>query len=533
MEGMDLRARGKMLLQCGGVCIALLLILSVAGGMTGASVEEPGSLFPFLLACTIFLCGICAVYWKLSGSLSEEKLVALLFLLALAARLCYILLITIRTNQHDTSWFDNPGHNNGHTGYILYLLENGKLPGEEVWDWQFYHPPLHHIVCALWLKLQTALGVSFDVAAENLQVLTLFYSMVSLYASYRVLKLMGLRGIALLAPLSLLAFHPTFFLLSGSINNDCLSIMFCLLAVWATLAWWQKPTFPRILALALCIGCGMFSKLAAGLIAPAVTVLFLIRLFQTKGWGWQGKGRFILQFAMFGVVCIPLGIGWQVRNLLLYDMPLAYVPKLSENADQYLGNYPTWTRFFDFGSLSEFGVFPMRNGINGAESFEHCIPLAAQKMALFGEYSPWMQKPFYEALGTLLFYVNALLIVGSLAGVAACIVSFFRKPAEGTSASDAFLAKHGFRRVPLLFFLLYGASMLGSYVQFCFQFPHFCSMDFRYIVPTLLLGAMFLGVTLRQLGEHHGRFVTLLRAALLCGCAAFCVCSVLLYPFYF
>lgn len=541
MGEMDLRARGKALIQCGAVCIALLFIFSVAGGMMGSSMEEPGNLFPFLLACTVFLCGVFAVYWKLSGSLSEEKLVALLFLLALAARLCYILLITIRTNQHDVSRFDNLG-NNGHTGYILYLLENGKLPDEKVWDWQFYHPPLHHIVCALWLKLQTAFGVSFDVAAENLQVLTLFYSMVSLYASYRVLKLMGLRGIALLAPFSLLAFHPTFFLLSGSINNDCMSIMFCLLAVWAVLAWWKKPTFPRILALALCIGCSMLAKLAAGLIAPAVAILFLIRLMKAQGWGWQGKGRLILQFALFGAVCIPLGIGWQVRNYLLYDMPLAYVPRLSDTADQYLGNYPTWTRFFDFGSLSEFGVFPMRNGVNGAESFEHCIPLAAQKMALFGEYSPWINTPFYDAVGTLLFYVNTLLIVGSLAGTAACVVALFRPQAkrsaeetsaEDPSAEDAFAAKYGFGRVPLLFFLLYGACLLGSYVQFCFAYPHFCSMDFRYIVPTLLIGAVFLGVSLRRLERCRDRVSTILRAALLCGCVAFCVCSVLLYPFFY
>lgn len=536
MEKTDLRARGKALMQCGAVCIALLLILSAAGGMMGASVEEPGYLFPFLFACTIFLCGICAVYWKLSGSLTEEKLVALLFLLALAARLCYILLITIRTNQHDTSWFDNPG-NNGHTGYILYLLENGKLPGKEVWNWQFYHPPLHHIVCALWLKLQTALGISFDTAAENLQVLTLFYSMVSLYASYRVLKLIGLRGIALLAPLSLLAFHPTFFLLSGSINNDCLSIMFCLLAVWATLAWAQKPTFPRILALALCIGCGMAAKLAVGLIAPAVAVLFLIRFFKTNGWGRQGKGRLLLQFALFGMICIPLGIGWQMRNFLLYEMPPAYVPRLSDTADQFLGNFPTWTRFFDFGSLSEFGVFPMRGGVNDAETFEHCIPLALQKTALFGEYSYWIKNTAYSAIGTLLFYVNALLIIGSLAGTVTCIVSFFRtkcgRSGEDASADDAFLAENGLGHLPFLFFLLYGACLLGSYVQFCFAYPHFCSMDFRYIVPTLLIGAVFLGVALRRLGEHHGRFATFLRAILLCGCIAFCVCSALLYPFYF
>ncbi|MCH5182619.1 MAG: glycosyltransferase family 39 protein [Oscillospiraceae bacterium] len=537
MGELNLQKRAKALTESGAICTVCLFLLSIAGGFAGASVKKPGHLFPLLLACALFLCGVFAVYWKFSGTLTEGRLVALLFLMAFAARLCYILLITVGTNQHDVSSFESL-NNNGHSGYILYLLENGKLPGEEVWDWQFYHPPLHHIVCALWLKFQTAMGISFEAATENLQILTLFYSMVALYASYRVLKLVGLRNTALFAPLCLLAFHPTFFLLSGSINNDCMSVMFCLLAVWTMLEWLKKPTFPRIAALALCIGCGMLAKLATGIIAPAVAVLFLIQFIKTKGWGWQGKGRLLLQFALFGCICIPLGIGWQVRNYLLYQMPLTYVPRLSDNSKQYLGNYSTFSRFFDFGSLSDYGVFPMRAGVNKAEYYEHCIPLAIQKMSLFGEYSNWTRSHAYDAVGTLLFYGNAALIVGSISGAVTSVVSFFRThfprvASEEASPEDAFLAQNGFGRLPLLFFLLYWLTMLVSYVRFCFAFPHFCSMDFRYIVPTLLIGAVFFGAALRRLEERRDRLSVLLKSVLLCGTAAFCICSLLLYPFYY
>lgn len=529
----------KTLLESGGFCAFLLFFLAVAGGMGGSLVREPDHLFKWLLVCTVLICGMLAFHWKTTGTLTEERIVLLLFLLAFAARLCYILSISITTNQHDTSWFGKEGINTGHTGYIRYLLEEGRLPGEEVKTrFQYYHPPLHHAVCAIWLKLQTAVGISFDTAAENLQILTLFYSMVTLYASYRILRLIGLRGTALVAPFCLLAFHPTFFLFSGSINNDCMSVMFCFLAVWAALLWLQKPTFLRIVALALCIGCAMLAKLAAGLLAPAVAVLFLYKLCGTKGWGMQGKGRLLLQFCLFGVICIPLGIGWQVRNALLYDMPLAYVPRLSENIDQYLGGYPVWTRFFDFGSLSDYGVYPMRTGVQGAEYFEHCIPLALQKMALFGEYSVWKDVGLYDAFGRLLFWVNAVIIAATLAGMGICIVSAVRSSRK-TSAdaenapSASFFERFGFGRMVLLFFLLYWISMLASYVQFCFSFPHFCSMDFRYIVPTLLIGAVFFGVLLRQLSERSGRIAAILRTVLLCFTAAFSICSVLLYPLVF
>lgn len=542
MGEFDFRAKWKALFQSGAVCTALLLLFSVAGGMSGALVEEPNHLFKFLLALTVCLCGMFAMYWKSTGTLTEERLVFLLFLLAATARLCYILSNPITTNQHDTSWFGNPKLNNGHTGYIQYLMDEKHLPDFDVRTrFQFYHPPLHHIVCALWLKFQLAVGLPFDMAAENLQVLTLFYSLIALYASYRVLRQIGLHGIALIAPFCLIAFHPTFFLLSGSINNDCMSVMFCLLAVWAMLGWMQKPTFPRIVALALCIGCAMFAKLGAGVIAPAVAVLFLCKFFKTKGWSWKkrGKSRLLVQFCLFGAICIPLGIGWEVRNLLLFDVPLTYVPRLSKTIDQYLGDYPVWTRFFDFKSLSDFGVYPMRTGVQDAEYFEHCIPLALQKMALFGEYSTWKNNGLYDAFGRTLFWANAAVILTTLIGMLLCVISVCHVPrgsvweAEAHPRRAAFYARNGFGRMPLLFLLLYWFSMLFSYVQFCFSYPHFCSMDFRYIVPTILIGAVFFGVVLRRLDGRSGKVALFLRTALLCCTIVFSVCSTLIYPFVF
>ena len=534
MRGL-LHAGQKLPFANGAFCSALLLFLSLAGGMLGGAVAGAGSLFPFLLCCALFVGAVCAVWWSRYGGVTEGRAVALLFLLALAARLCYILLITVRVNQHDVYYFGYPAVNHGHTGYIEFFLQNGRLPdgGEILTHAQFYHPPLHHIVCALFLRLQTALGVPFDAAAENLQALTLFYSMVALYACYRVLKLLGLRGGALFAPLALLAFHPTFFLLSGSINNDCLSVMFCLLAVWAALAWYRKPTFPRVLALALGLGGGMAAKLSVGVLAPAVAVLFLIRLVRTKGWGMDGRGRLLLQFCLFGVVCIPLGIGWQARNFLLYGIPPDYLPHLSAQSKQYLGDYPLWTRFFDFGTLRDFGVFPSCTGEYGAAYFEHCIPLAILKMSLFGEYGYWTQVPAFEAVGTFLFGLNLLVVGGSLGGMGVCTVSAFRTRRASPSPGAAFARKNGISRSSALFLLLAWAFSLYGYTAFCFKYPHFCSMDFRYIVPTLLYGAVFLGVLLSRLHARATRPSRLLCALLYAAVAAFCACSVLLYPFFF
>lgn len=540
---MELRCKersSRSLLQCGVFCIVLLLAASVACGMLGTNLNvanaeaaandaEPvwENAFKFLLLCTVFVCCGLTVYWKYGDMLTEGRLVTLLFLLVFAARLCYILEIGITNNQHDTSWFGKEENNYGHTGYMLYLLEEGHLPDfNVVGKSQFYHPPLHHILSAVWLKVQMALKIPFDTAAENLQILTLFYSMVTLYASYRILKLLGMKKTPLLASLCLLGFHPTFFLFSGSINNDCMSVMFAFLAVWAALEWWKEPGFFKIALLALCIGCAMFAKLATGIIAPAVAFLFLHRLLTVKG--GKNKGMLMLQFCLFGLICIPLGIGWQVRNYLLYETPLTYVPKLSVKADQYLGGFTVAERFFDWKSLSDFGVYPMRTGTQGAEYFEHCIPLASLKMSLFGEYSVWKDHTFFDAVSRVLFWTNFLIVLATLAGMVCGAVKLFR-----TKSGNEFKEEFGFSGIVMAFFGLYWVSMMVSYVPFCFEYPHFCSMDFRYIVPTLLTGAVFFGVLLQKLETKKGRVFIALRSILVTAVAIFSLCSVCIYPMYY
>ena len=183
--------------------------------------------------------------------------------------------------------------------------------------------------------------------------------------------------------------------------------------------------------------------------------------------------------------------------------------------------------------MRDFGVFPSCTGEYGAAYFEHCIPLAILKMSLFGEYAYWTTRTAFDAIGTLLFDVNLLVVGGSLAGMGVCAVSAFRTRRPSPSPGAEFARRNGLSRSSALFLLLAWASLLFSYTAFCFKYPHFCSMDFRYIVPTLLYGAVFLGVLLSRLKTRTTRPSRFLRALLYAAVAAFCACSVLLYPFFF
>ena len=92
--------------------------------------------------------------------------------------------------QHDA------GGTNGHIPYMEYIYNNLSLPKVTMTGVnQNYHPPLHYILCAAWLKLQTLLGGEgfYACAVENIQILTLFYSSAAMLVSRSLFRLLGLN----------------------------------------------------------------------------------------------------------------------------------------------------------------------------------------------------------------------------------------------------------------------------------------------------------------------------------------------------
>ena len=77
-------------------------------------------------------------------------------------RLWYILITDVGVRQHDlgtsTSLYDNI-INPGHLGYVEYLVKFKALPDFNPFSvFSYYHPPLHHIVAAFFLKAADILG---------------------------------------------------------------------------------------------------------------------------------------------------------------------------------------------------------------------------------------------------------------------------------------------------------------------------------------------------------------------------------------
>lgn len=65
------------------------------------------------------------------------------------------------------------------------------------------------------------------------------------------------------------------------------------------------------MSISLCVGLGMMTKLSVWMVAPAIAFVFLYVFFKNL----KDFKKYLVQFLCFGVVCAPLALWWQVRNL--------------------------------------------------------------------------------------------------------------------------------------------------------------------------------------------------------------------------
>lgn len=427
-------------------------------------------------------------------------------------RLYYVVATpVIQTRQYDLgSAVPKEGIFSGHLGYIFYLFTYKGLPDFDPREvYQFFHPPLHHTISALWMGFVSLFTDRQEIWIEWLQVLPLLYSILILFVSLQICKEFGLSGKSRNLVMAIVAFHPSLIFMAGSINNDGLSLLFQFLVILTALKWYRVRSSKNILFIALSISFGMLTKLSVGMFAVPVAFLFLYVLIiewrekyvkqeaddisgRKKVWGCFPLKCF-LQYLLFGVVCIPIGLSWAVRCLLRFGMPLTYVNHLPEQSWQYVGNYSLMERFFIPNPVEL-----LSNLIHGSLGFGENVWVQLFRTAALGECD-LSTFPLWGKFVALLMIALSF-VIAVWAFVLLIRVFLFGKKEQYPTLD---MGKR-------CFWLIGYAVLFISYLNFCYNFPHQCTMNFRYMVPTVLYPAVAAGLCIQR-GEDR-KWVTVFRA---------------------
>ena len=436
----------------------ILIIGAVSGVTCGAADIFTGSSDPILTAGGAILITAAAIYAGVKKRGDHDLAAVLMLTAGFWLQFCYAQYTPCWLRQNDVGFFYKEVFDPHHAGYICYIRYYGWIPYADVREMdQWYHPPLHHLICAYFLRFYSLVFPKYEENYDILQMLTLMYSFLSVVYTRKVIRFFDLSERTDRLLTLLIAVFPIFIINAGELNNDILSILLFIMSVYFIFRWYTEDySIGYLIGSAFAIGLGMMAKLSVWMAAVPVGTILLVSLIRSKGKDLRLWG----QYGLFALISFPLGLWFPVRNYIGWGVPPSYIPVPFYT--ESLERYSVWQRLFD--------VFDNSGYYN--------IPYFALWSAVFDD-DDYRANMFYGLLSFAVFAVFALIVILAFAGIIYMTVKAVKS------------RKAEWKMISLILLLI---AELVSYTVFCFKFPYLCTMNFRYIVPVTLPAALGLGV---------------------------------------
>lgn len=438
--------------------------------------------------------------YSVKKGFSWKKAITIFIAVGFILRIGYMLYTPFYVRSHDLGDITPDGY--GHAAYILKLMINHRLP-ETNWI-QFYHPPLYHFLSACLCSFVNGImgWETYEEVLEIAKIVSCVASCFSLMLLPKLCKELNMNERASALATAVIAVFPNCFLLAGRVNNDSLVIYFMILAILYTLRWFKDQSWGNTIVLALAFGLGMMTKSSCGTIAlftgPIMLYVFIKKLL-AKDWM-----KIFGKLCTFAAITFPLGLWYTVRNYIKFDQPFGYVVDIGKESKIYTGDVAFFDRFI------QFPLAKLWNPIYAYPWEDYNISMYTIKSSMFGEF----EYKIAEIVPKGLLLMNLVLILLSLGAMIYLLVK--RKELNC-------MLRIG---MPLLWLLIY-----GSFLYFNVQYPYGCTMDFRYIVPTAFLGAIFIGTFFDTTCNIKTTKAITWRIITVAGVALFALFSILMYCF--
>lgn len=413
----------------------------------------------------LFIIGVIIFNIIISIMLKKKKIynskieIFLSFSTILAIYIGYILYTPYWARQHDSRSFVDYQYG-GHFGYIGYIFFNNHLPiGSPKDYWCFYNPPLFYIISTIFMKIQTFYGLTIESGLEGLQIISVLYTIIFDIYVYRILKELNITR-TIKSLLLFVSLSPAIVIMSGSLNNDILSIMLSTMAIFYSIKWYKSDSLKDLIKIAFAISLAIMTKISSALIAVAIAFVFLVKVINNK----KDIVKYIKYFSLFALISLPIGLWFPIKNLIIYNIPITYVQSVDEDNDANISKYSVLERFF---TISD-GHLDTINIDMSKENPEYNLFITTLKSFIVDEYIDCTNDILRVSV-PLIFYSSILIAILFIINLIYILKNYKE-----------------INNKWILFFLLLLILEIVSYIKFCFDYPFTFTMNFRYIVPTLI-----------------------------------------------
>ena len=467
--------------------------------------DESGHLVAgWIMAISVILAVAYIIYKAFRRTITFSSVSKAIIFIALNAMVYYGFSIPVNSSVNKNDWWVGT-HQGSHWEIIIHMWDEGPfaappLKADGTYDIanQYYQQKLWHYSVTLWAKFHNLFfgsvssepipyfaNIGWDVFTYRMdlsfETIKIFQAMIGFWIyffTYKIFERLGLKKWRLTLATFLFCFLPFYAYLPFIYNNDAMSLMFALMALYFALRYYRSEKILDLIVVAVAMGLGMMSKINAVLFAMPIAFIFLYDLIIRIKYKENVK-KFIFQMCVFALIVFPLGLWYPIFEKVTYNEPFGYV---LYPGNEHSGNYI---------DSSFFGVFDRYIGIFTSDFFTSpykrdwgaTIPASYGnldfniwtglfKSALFGDcpVGSWHEGPLslVAKSATLLqnFWLMAILAFFILLGSKLFVLAL-----EGFKKADYSIA------ILLAVFFL---TAYANYVYFCISFPFTSTMHFRY-----------------------------------------------------
>lgn len=343
----------------------------------------------------------------------------------------------------------------GHMFYIMLLYKDFHLPDKV--GGQYYHPPLHHFISAIWLRVMDVFPLNAMQKIESLQILSFIYSVLILLFSYKILERLKIGAKGKILSMILLNFSTIYIYMSGFINNDILITLFIVMNLYYLIKWYEDPSWKNTILVALTLGLGLNVKTSMiVMLLPAIFVYFKKLMEMVKN--EEKYAKVIWELIVFAIILAPLGLWYQIRLISQFNW-------------HFFGVQMPYEHF----SVKD-ATFWQRWGIISKELLDNTILVKNSNI-----FSYVINSALY-CLGNfsnvISYIIKGLLII--LIAITVFVI-----------------AKHSLRKkqekiknILIITFI----TWIIAFIYFNISMPYSCTMHSRYIGILFIIGMMMLGI---------------------------------------
>ena len=195
----------------------------------------------------------------------------------------------------------------------------------------------------------------------------------------------------------------------------------------------------------------------------------------------RGTALLLHKYFVFGVISLPLGLWYSVRNYIRFGQSFGYVLYVGKSSPLFTGDHSLIQRYLfpDIGSLL--------NGPYVRLTQEDNLRVYDTTTACFGEFR--YEVP--SVIAILLEWSAAVLAVCVIAAIVCTILRAVRAKKDGRKPD-----------VPMLLLIAACGLFCASIMFFYLRYPFVCSMDYRYMLFLAAPGAVVLAKHTEECGTR-------------------------------